>query len=274
MSAAEPASSLTQAMGASNVPPRMELTGHREFRVASYHIGFRGTARPSAIMGFLEEAAGEHAMSWKLSIFDLMPRGMTWVLARYHLKLLRPVRHGEVVDVTTWPSGRTSVFATRDFEVAAADGSPVALASTSWAILDMATKRPINVTDVVPPEFVLPRRVLGQGFSSLPRLDDTQVQRQVELPVMRRDLDMNDHVNHIVYAQWGIESVDPAAVSGLRPTEIEISYRAEARWGDRVVSAMAPTAPPEDAQPPAFIHRISNAVTGAELARLRTVWGR
>jgi acyl-ACP thioesterase len=200
---------------------------------------------------------------------------MTWVLARYHLKLLRPVRHSELVEVTTWPSGRTSVFATRDFEVASAsDGSPVALATTSWAILDMATKRRSTSPTSSRREFVLPRRVLGQGFSSLPRLDAAAVQRQVELPVMRRDLDMNDHVNHIVYAQWGLEAVDPAGAPGLRPVEIEISYRAEARWGDRIVSAVAPTAPPEDAQPPAFLHRIGNAATGAELARLRTVWGR
>jgi acyl-ACP thioesterase len=252
----------------------MELIGQREFRVASYHIGNRGTARPSAIMGFLEEAAGEHAMSWKLSIFDLLPRGMTWVLARYHLKLLRAPRHAELLTVTTWPSGRTSVFAARDFEVAGSDGSPVALATTSWAILDVATKRPVNVTDVVPAEFVLPRRVLGQGFSSLPRLEASQVQRQVELPVMRRDLDLNDHVNHIVYAQWGLEAVEPATTPGLRPVEIEISYRAEARWGDRVISAMAPTSPPEGAQAPAFLHRIGNAATGSELARLRTMWGR
>lgn len=252
----------------------MELTGHREFRVASYHVGYRGTARPSAVMGFLEEAAGEHAHTWKLSVFDLIPRGMTWVLTRYHLKLLKPLRHGDLVEVTTWPSGRTSVFAMRDFEVAASDGSPVALATTSWAILDLQTKRPVNVTDVVPREFVLPRHALGtSGFASLPRLETPH--RQVELPVMRRDLDLNEHVNHIVYAQWGLESVDPAASApGLRPAEMEISYRAEARWGDRVVSASAPTAPPEGSEGTAFLHRIANAATGGELARLRTVWAR
>lgn len=250
----------------------MELTGRREFRVASYHIGQRGAVRPSAIMGFLEEAAGEHAHTWKLSVFDLLPRGLTWVLTRYHLKILKVPRHGDLLEVVTWPSGRTSMFAARDFEVAAADGTPVALASTSWAVLDVETKRPVKVTDVVPGEFVLPRRVLGQGFCSLPVLESAE--RQVELPVMRRDLDLNDHVNHIVYAQWGLESVDPARVPGLRPVEIEISYRAEARWGERVVSAMAPTAPPEGAGAPTFVHRISNAATGTELARLRTVWGR
>jgi len=250
----------------------MELTGHREFRVASYHLGQRGAVRPSAIMGFLEEAAGEHASSWKLSVFDLRPRGLTWVLARYHLKLLKAPRHGDLLEVTTWPSGRSSMFATRDFEVvAASDGSPVALASTSWAILEVASKRPVSVADVVPEQFVLPRRVLGQGFCTLPRVESAS--RQVELPVMRRDLDLNDHVNHVVYVQWGLEAVDPALVPGLRPVELEVSYRAEALWGDRVLSCVESAAALEGAAA-TFAHRIANAATGSELARLRTSWGR
>jgi acyl-ACP thioesterase len=246
----------------------MDLLLRRHFRVASYDVGPRGEARPSALMGWLEEAAGEHAASWKLSVVDLFPRGLTWVLSRYRLDVKRWPRFGEGLEVATWPSGRSSMFATRDFEVVDADGSPVALATTSWAVLDLSTKKPVAVTEVVPQEFLLERRTLADGFAALPKLETSE--RDVELPVMLRDLDMNLHVNHVVYVQWALEAVPPEIAAARWPKGLEVSYRAEARLGDRVVSAAAcvPSEPGERV----FVHRIAHAQTGAELARVRSRW--
>jgi len=246
----------------------MELLQRRQYRVASYHVGPRGEARPSAIMGLLEDSAGEHAASWKLSVPDLLPRGLTWVLSRYHLVIERWPRFGETVEVATWPSGRSSMFATRDFEVQACDGAPLAHATTSWAVLEVATKRPVPVTEVVPEAFLLERRSLADGFAVLPRLEKSE--REVELPVMVRDLDMNLHVNHIVYVQWALEAAPLELTRARWPGAIEVSYRAEARLGDRIVSS-AGDAPASGGQR-VLVHRIANAQTGAELARVRTRW--
>jgi acyl-CoA thioesterase FadM len=52
--------------------------------------------------------------------------------------------------------------------------------------------------------------------------------------------------------------------------ELEVSYRAEAFYGDEVLSA-AQRVPGGDAGP-VFLHQILDAATGTELARLRTRW--
>ena len=44
---------------------------------------------------------------------------------------------------------RLILTAQRDFEVVGADGSPVALATTSWAVLDLSTKKPVAVEDLL-----------------------------------------------------------------------------------------------------------------------------
>jgi len=85
-------------------------------------------------------------------------------------------------------------------------------------------------------------------------------------------LDWNRHVNNAVYIQWALESVPPDLLMSRRPMELEVSYRAEAFYGDEVLSA-AQRVPEGESAEAAFLHQILNAATGVELARLRTRWG-
>ena len=246
----------------------MDLLYERDYRVASHTVGPHGRIRPSALLGFLEDAAGEHAAAYQLNSTDLRGRGLMWVLTRYHLRLLRAPRYGEEVRVATWPSALRGKVALRDFEVRDATGSTIALATTAWAVLDMRTRRPRSLDDVVPSDYAVDRRAIADDFEPLPSLAEPQ--RDVTLPVMLRDLDMNHHVNHAVYLQWALEAVPPERLEAGLPRDIEIAYLAEARLGDRIISAAAPL-PPADGRA-ALIHRISLAGNGRELARIRTTW--
>jgi len=246
----------------------MELVYLRSYRVASHTAGPNGFIRPSALLGFLEDAAGEHAASWHLSFADLLPRGLMWVLTRHHLRLLRAPRYGEEIRVTTWPSARRGRAALRDFEVTDATGEIVALATTAWAVLDVATRRTRGVDDVVPPGFILDRRAITDNFEPLPA--PPSAERVVTLPVMRRDLDMNRHVNHAVYLQWALEALPPELMDAQLPRAVEIAFLAEAGLGDRIESASATLT--DAGANRCFAHRIALADGGRELARLRTTW--
>lgn len=248
----------------------MDLVLRRGFVVRSYNVGPAGDARPSAIMGFLEDAAGAHSGQFGVSVPHLLARGLTWVLSRYHLRLLRPVHMGDEVEVVTWPSARRGIFATRDFELLGDDGAPIALATTSWVVVDLATRRPRPLAEVLPDGWVVDRRALAYDFPPLPRLPADAP--GIELPVMLRDLDMNLHVNHVVYVQWALEAIPLDLLRAGWPTDVEIAYQAEARHGDRIVSAVEEQPSADGAR--VFVHRIGNAETGAELARLRTTWKR
>jgi acyl-ACP thioesterase len=246
----------------------MELLHTLPVRVGLHEVGPNGEARPSEILNWLQEAAEAHASTVGLGATDLFRRGRTWVLSRYHLELARSPVHGEELIVSTWPSSRASPFATRDFELHDARGERILRATTSWAMIDLVTKRPVDFDDVLPEGFVRPVRALETTFPSLPRL--VAPERELTVPVMLRDLDVNVHVNHTVYVSWATESLPLDVLRSHRLHTLEVGYRAEVRYGEAVVSRRGPAV--DEAGDHVFVHGIANAATGAELTRLRTRW--
>jgi acyl-ACP thioesterase len=118
------------------------------------------------------------------------------------------------------------------------------------------------------PEFGLERRrPLPDDFEPLPRLRVPDLER--EYPVFRSYLDVNRHVTSTAYVLWALETTPEDVLLALRPAEIEVNYRGETFYGDRIVSRSQRL---PDAERPTFLHTLLRAGDGKELAVLRTVW--
>jgi acyl-ACP thioesterase len=244
------------------------LIYRKEYTVHTFETDFRGLARPLTLLNFLQDAAGDHAGRLGLSVVDLFKRRMTWVLSRYHVRFHRYPGLGERLEVTTWPSGKRGYFAMRDFEVADGNGGPIASATSSWMVLGLDTKQTVKVDELVGPGYALEKRALDDPFASLPVL--TARESEAAFRVETAHLDWNRHVNNAVYVQWALEAVPPEVLLVRRPATIEVSYRAEALYGDGVLSVAQRVA--AEGPGAVFLHQILNAATGAELTRLRTSW--
>jgi acyl-ACP thioesterase len=246
-----------------------ELVFHKEYAIHTYETDARGLVTTIALLNFLQDSAGEHAGRLGLSVLDLVKRNMTWVLSRYHILVHRHPAMGETLEVTTWPSGKGGYFATRDFEVAAANGSPVLSATSSWMIIGLEKKQPLKVDEIIDIPYAFDKRALDDPFASLPVPSgrDAEIRFRVESV----HIDWNRHVNNAVYVQWALEGVPAAVLMKKRPIEIEVSFRAEAFFGEEVLSVVQ--ALPDEGAGPVYLHQILNAASGTELTRLRTRWG-
>ncbi len=245
----------------------MELIYQQKFFIHTYEIDAAGRAHFLSLLNFLQDAAAGHASKLGFGVPDLVKRGLTWVLSRYHVSIQRYPRFFDEVTVTTWPSGLQGYFALRDFEMSDAKG-PFLAATTSWMLLSLQTKQPVKAEDHLSADMVHPRRSLPDAFPTIPPL--ASAAREVRFRVSRRDLDMNRHVNNVVYIHWALEAVDDEVAAAKRPVDLEVSYRAEAFYNEEVVSRVGPAE--EAGENAAFLHRIVRASDGAELARLRTRW--
>jgi medium-chain acyl-[acyl-carrier-protein] hydrolase len=107
--------------------------------------------------------------------------------------------------------------------------------------------------------------MIHDSFTSLPVPDGFDC----ELPfrVRHSDLDINRHVNNTVYVDWALETLPKEVIGRIRPATIEVSYRAEANYGDRVLSRSQYDGATNNSR-----HQLVRESDGKELARLRVAW--
>lgn len=241
---------------------------HEETFAVQYHETDQyGFVRLVALLNYLQTSGVKHASLLKVAVSDLRKGGNTWVLSRVHLTMDRYPRGGDTIRVRTWVASKTPYFTVRDYELYNTAGNIIGRATTSWAVLNMKSRKPVKLSEALPEFPMNPTRAINDEFGTLPVLDNSQ--KDLLLPVLRGDLDSNRHVNNTVYAAWALETIPEEVDRTSRLTEFEIAFRSEALYGETIIAKLA-NGETDDC----YIHRIESCSDGRELARLRTRWSR
>jgi len=240
------------------------------FPIRYHELDSHGLLRPVTLLNLVQDVGGLHAAQLGVSVRDLRQRGLTWVLSRVHLVVDRYLHADDVIHVRTWPSTREGLFSCREFEMLDKNGDLFSRATSSWAVLNLASRRPVRLQDSLPEYPLTARRALDDDFSSLPIFPETIDDTFRELPflVRRSDQDSNHHVNNTVYTDWALEAA-PDDVAAGHLQSLEVSFRAEAIYGDSILSQCVVNRSGDNAE---CLHRIINSRDRRELARLRTCW--
>jgi acyl-ACP thioesterase len=244
----------------------MENILKKEFKVRYLDIDFEGKMKAEFLLNYLMDSAAEHATKLGVGVVDLFKLNLTWILSRWHIQISRYPRADETISITTWPSNREGRFTMREFDVLDSKGGRIQ-ATTSWLAVDLNSKRPVRLESFLPDFPLRSERALEDDFPALPVIKTSDL--ELEFPVLKSDLDLNRHVNSTIYIKWALETIPQGVLFKLRPAEIEINYRAEAFYGDRILSRTQIVKTGESSQ---FLHQIVRAEDGKELALLRTKW--
>jgi medium-chain acyl-[acyl-carrier-protein] hydrolase len=222
----------------------------------------------TALCDLLQSAAASHATALGVGGEALREQGLAWVLLQWSLEMAAWPAAGAGLLVETWPSAYSDRIVRRDFFVLSADRRRLGRATSHWAMLDLARRRPVRMSDAVR-AIPVPVRdgALDAPLLRLPAPDPPEA--VTAILVGNEHLDVNGHVNNVRYVEWIAASVPEGPTSRRRLAHLDVSFRAEARDGERVQIERGPDlgAAPGSV---AFRHRI---VTDArELALARTVF--
>lgn len=243
------------------------MTTGREYRfqVRSYECGPDGAATLPTICNYLQEAASLNAesLSFSKSNFAAAGENISWVLTRMRVKMVRYPRWEEPVVVATWPSGGRRIVATRDFEIRAADGTRLGVATSEWMLIDLASRKIVAIPDSVfecVDKSCAP--VIGEAPFTKLRWDCREVAGACVFRARRGDIDLNGHVNNVHYIEWLLETVP----EGIGPcSDFEIIFRSETLAGEEV------RAEGVEEEPGVYVHRVS-APDGRDHVLARTRW--
>jgi len=218
------------------------------------------------LLDAMQEAAGRHAAKLGVGVRELHAKGLTWVLARMHVKVTNVPAAGATVHIATWPSGRHRLFAVREFRLTGEAGNEILRATTAWALMNMETRRPSRLDPHLPVFTSHPERMVTDDFAPLPPVEQTG--RPARFHAVAADIDINDHVNNTVYLDWALRAV-PAGARGKKPLGLEVAFLGEARLGDEVLCRSESADWDGGTVGTTVRQSLLDAASGRELTRLR-----
>jgi acyl-ACP thioesterase len=238
---------------------------HREsFTIRSYEVDAKGKASVPAICNYLQEVAGNHATKLGVAVDQLFKNNMTWVLSRLHVKIERFPFWREKINIETWPSGKKGKFATRDFLIFDQSKNKIVQGTSSWMIIDLKQLKPIAMPEFMN-EIGIPERprAIYDPFLKLPLPENPDYEARFDVRI--NDLDINQHVNNVKYIEWALESIPIEEWQSKRLTEMEISFRSETKYGERINVFT-------EHNQNSYLHSIVSDNDQRNLALLKTCW--
>jgi len=192
------------------------------------------------LVGAMQETAYLNVAEIGVMRERMAEMGMAWVMLRFRLRIHRLPSHRETFTVQTYPSGSDRYFFYRDFKVGDEQGAPIASAVSSWILIDLASRKPKSVPDFVSPLTRCPvAEPLPQDFPKLQPPANTA--EGLSLQAMWHDIDVNNHVNNGAYIRWILESVPVSQQRQHSLQLLDINFRLESKYGDRLFSCAQPT---------------------------------
>lgn len=253
--------------------PTDPLVWTEAFRVRAYEAGPDGHAGVLTLCDYVQEAAGEHASAAGVETFDLPDGPGTWILSRLRLALTSRPAMRETVRVVTWPSAHDGLRAERDFVVEAADGTEHLRGVSTWVVLSVARRRPVRLPEAVH-AFGPATRARALPPVAADPVAPAEALAEARFTVRLSDLDRVGHANNVRFAEWALEAAArlPAWQGAAPPAlaTLDLAFRAEATYGDVVVSAVGPPAGASDDT--ALAHALTRESDGRLLALAASTW--
>ena len=212
------------------------------FPVACYDTDVAHYLKPGSFMDLAQELANVSADSLGFGFNDLQRYGMAWVLSRMHIEFRSLPRWKDVVELQTWHKGFEGPFYVRDFRMLDAVGTPIVLATSSWLVFDVASRRLLrreHLEEKLPMDTRYPESAIDVPCDKIV-MPQEGLEEVAEHRVSYSDVDFVGHANNARYVVWAMDCLDYETVSTRRVRSLRINFNKEIRPGESVAIFRAP----------------------------------
>ena len=205
-----------------------------EFTVDSRDVDMFGQCRPSALLGYLQEAA-------TLAAFDLgasgpeveRKYGCLWMISRIWVEMDEPLYWNDRILIRTWHRGAAGASSYRDFVIYRGSRC-IGQGVSNWVLVEVASRRLFRMKNLV--EF---RDTDGGELCKDIKLHRVKMPEAFdgrEERVMRySDTDINGHINNIHYADFACDALHLERLgAGKFVRSFQIGYVGECMAGETI----------------------------------------
>lgn len=207
------------------------------FRIRNFETDSQGNLTLLSLANYLQDAADRHAIQLGVGMPVLAELGLSWVLHRMKITVIRWPRLAEEIRIETQPSGLERVYVYRDFRVYDQQGNLLITASSTWLVFDIL-KRTLSTPAAHFQEIFEPYRHLSFLSRSTLKFPPASSENLLRAQVRARhnEIDTNAHVNNSVYFQWLLEPLPADFLTSHACTEVEIQFKKECTRQDLITS--------------------------------------
>lgn len=212
----------------------MSVIYEQSFTVDSREVDLTGCARPSAVLGYLQEAATIAALKLSVSGPEVREKyHCIWMIARMWLHLDEPLAWNETFTVRTWHRGAQGASSYRDFDLLRA-GRPIGEAVSTWVLADADNYKLLNMSELK--EF---QGTDGGALCKARKLHGVKMPKLLtgreERTMHYSDTDINAHVNNSKYADFACDALHlERELAGRYVSELQIGYLGQCRAGETI----------------------------------------
>ena len=205
-----------------------------KYSVRNYESDFMQALKPSALLGYFQEAAAEHSQEMGMGFDRLREEGRFWVLSKICVRIGRRPMQGENVTVRTRPHSPNRAIFERSFFVEDASAETVIRAVSRWCVLDECG-RIVPAAKVPHKEAVLSEE---RAFTD----QDWKIGEEIPLrekpiysmTVACSEYDLNMHMNNIKYADCVFNCFSVKELSARVLSGFSLHFLRQSHEGDRL----------------------------------------
>jgi acyl-ACP thioesterase len=212
-----------------------DLVWIEHFIVQASDSDFRGRAKLSFILEIMQRTADSAVNSLGLSVERMLEAGMGWMMITLDLEFHRYPLLNDQLTVHTWSKGTKGVLWQRDYRIFDKEGTQIAAARSTWALVDIEKRKLLRPT-------ALPVQVnhyTGDSVGDIPEkvtIDkDITLEDAYRYQVRYSGLDSNNHLNNARYGDICCDVLSPEEWESSVLKRFRITYVQEAKYGDEFI---------------------------------------
>jgi len=212
------------------------LQHKQEIVVAVGDTDFNGNVKPSAIMGYCQDIANEHAGMLGFGYTDLLAKNLSWAMIRMSFKILKSPKIGEALIIKTFPEKSNTLDVNRGYYIYNTDGETVISASSKWCVLDVNTHKVNRLAPVLQKydeSNFIPHQPFDDANPKIQALSDSDLEIVNTFTVQVTDLDQNFHMNNARYGDIILNACGVEALKENSISRIDLNFISQLFIGDR-----------------------------------------
>lgn len=205
-----------------------------EGRVRYSEVDSGNKIKLPAIVNYFQDCTTFQSEDMELGHQTLEKYGKIWILSSWQIEVDRYPLIGEKIKVDTWSAGFEGIYGHREFRMRTEDGEVLAWAHSLWLYMDMKKGRPTrpdeSTQEAYGEEHLMEREILPRKIT-LPE----EAKEYESFPVLRCQIDTNEHVNNCQYIQMALEVMPECG----HVKKIRVEYKKSAVLGDWIYPRVA-----------------------------------